>query len=586
MKLFLFDKAISKLSSVWFAAANCYLSFGIYFSYSYDANGNIQALNRYDNTGAQFDQLSYSYETKANGYEHTTNKLRAVYDAIGATATTADIENQQADNYSYDAIGNLIKDRQEEIDSIQWTVSGKVHKVIRTATSTKPNLEFEYDAQGQRTVKKVIRKDGSIAATYYLRDAVGNVMSVYEYNSVSDNAPNLAEQYLYGSSRIGVATTGAGAVTSAQGTVLGSRAFGLKSYELSDHLGNVRTTLSDYRRLAAGIVNSATDYYPFGMIIANRQYTSANIYRYGFNGKEHEDDLIGGDYDFEARIYDTRLGRWLAVDLLCKQYPNFSPYSYSLNNPIYFSDGNGRWVRDQNGNVIVTIDKNLTTKNNGFFAIGSNSVMFVMEGKWGYIMANNGTKVEVFIPTSKTVTRVTFDAQGNITSQTDVTSFCDGEKNCTSNSLLPKTSNIVISSDQITDDILKSEGFIKGSDIEENAQKIADSGDKAAQNFSADNITQEGDIVVYGTGSGKYEHFEYFQNKSTVDTKGGVQKGPIPAAPGQNPNFSNPEVWINTNMNGWQDPKVNTTGGSTSNGQTVIDNDQFNKIQTNVKNGH
>jgi len=45
-----------------------------------------------------------------------------------------------------------------------------------------------------------------------------------------------------------------------------------------------------------------------------RSYASAEQYRYGFNGMEHEDDLTGGDYDFGARIYDSRLARWLAVD--------------------------------------------------------------------------------------------------------------------------------------------------------------------------------------------------------------------------------------------------------------------------------
>ncbi len=260
-----------------------------------------------------------------------------MYDAIGATATTADIENQAADNYSYDAIGNLIKDVQEEIDSIQWTVSGKVHKVIRTATSTKPNLEFEYDAQGQRTVKKVIRKDGSIAATYYLRDASGNVMGVYEYNSVSDDAPVLAEQYLYGSSRIGVATPNVSVANLAN---IGAHMYGNKSYELSDHLGNVRTTLSDYRRLAAAaIVNSATDYYPFGMVVANRQYTSASIYRYGFNGKEN--DLEDGWQDYGLRTYNPALARFFSVDPLIKKYPELTPYQFASNSPIMFIDIDG-----------------------------------------------------------------------------------------------------------------------------------------------------------------------------------------------------------------------------------------------------
>jgi len=310
---------------------------------------------------------------------------------------------------------------------------------------------------------------------------------------------------------------------------------------------------------------------------------STSIFGYGGKEKDNEIKGEGNSLDFGARIYDSRLGRWLSTDPLQSKYPDVSPYSYCYNNPIHFTDENGKWVRDQNGNIIVTLDKKMTTDRGAVYAIGNASTQYIIQGNWGYIMSNNGTKVEVFVPTSNTVIKATFDAQGNVTGTTDVTSSCDGEKNCTTNSLLPSTSSIVISSDQITDDILKSEGFIKGSGIEKNVQDFANGGDNAAQNFSINNITQQGDIVVYGTGSGQYEHFEYFQNSTTVDTKGGVQKGPITASPGQNQNFNSPQTYINTNVGGWQDPKVNTTGGKTANGQNTVDNKQFDKIQTDVK---
>ena len=69
-----------------------------------------------------------------------------------------------------------------------------------------------------------------------------------------------------------------------------------------------------------------------------------NDYRYGFNGKEHEDDLTGGDYDFGARIYDPRLGRWLAIDILFKTYPDLAPYAFVGNCPISFVDSDGRKI--------------------------------------------------------------------------------------------------------------------------------------------------------------------------------------------------------------------------------------------------
>ena len=63
------------------------------------------------------------------------------------------------------------------------------------------------------------------------------------------------------------------------------------------------------------------------------------------------DDEVKGDgnsYNFGARMYDARLGKWLSRDALESKYPDFSSYSYSLNNPI-----NGK---DVDGNVIIFIN--------------------------------------------------------------------------------------------------------------------------------------------------------------------------------------------------------------------------------------
>ncbi len=69
-----------------------------------------------------------------------------------------------------------------------------------------------------------------------------------------------------------------------------------------------------------------------------------NGYRFGFNGKEKDDEVkgVGNSLDFGARIYDSRLGRWLSVDPLHKKYPNLSPYVFCANNPIIYIDKDGR----------------------------------------------------------------------------------------------------------------------------------------------------------------------------------------------------------------------------------------------------
>ena len=94
-------------------------------------------------------------------------------------------------------------------------------------------------------------------------------------------------------------------------------------------------------------VVSAQDNYVFGMTMPGRNFQS-DKYRFGFNGKEKDKDITSGDLDFDARIYDSRLGRWLSTDVLESKYPFASTYCFGLNNPISFADADGRliWIPD------------------------------------------------------------------------------------------------------------------------------------------------------------------------------------------------------------------------------------------------
>jgi RHS repeat-associated protein len=131
---------------------------------------------------------------------------------------------------------------------------------------------------------------------------------------------------------------------------------GKKVYELTDHRGNVMATITDKRlqHTTNGTsidyynddVATAQDYYSFGSLMPARTYnfTTNYNYRYGFNGKENDNDVgkgIGNQQDYGMRIYDPRVGRFLSVDPLTESYPYYSPYLVSGNNPIKFVDLNG-----------------------------------------------------------------------------------------------------------------------------------------------------------------------------------------------------------------------------------------------------
>ena len=99
-----------------------------------------------------------------------------------------------------------------------------------------------------------------------------------------------------------------------------------------------------------------------------RQYSAATGYRYGFNGKENDNEVKGdgNQLNFEARVYDSRIARWLSVDPLQKKYPNESPYIFSGNSPLLFKDADGKekiitiTILHENGSrtTLKLIDKN------------------------------------------------------------------------------------------------------------------------------------------------------------------------------------------------------------------------------------
>ncbi|MCK6649273.1 MAG: hypothetical protein L6Q66_06440 [Bacteroidia bacterium] len=100
-----------------------------------------------------------------------------------------------------------------------------------------------------------------------------------------------------------------------------------------------------------------------------RQFVGANGYRYGFNGKESDNEVMGAgaQYDYGFRIYDTRLGRFLSVDPLSPEYPWYSPYQFAGNNPIRFIDLDGK---EQDDPIVFK-------ESEKFYLIGFNVQAFV-----------------------------------------------------------------------------------------------------------------------------------------------------------------------------------------------------------------
>jgi RHS repeat-associated protein len=102
-----------------------------------------------------------------------------------------------------------------------------------------------------------------------------------------------------------------------------------------DHLGS-----SNYITNLAGNISQHMEYLPFGETLVEEHLNSNNS-PYKFNGKELDEET--GNYYYGARYYDPKFSIWLSVDPLAEKGPQYSPYNYTFNNPINFTDPDGRW---------------------------------------------------------------------------------------------------------------------------------------------------------------------------------------------------------------------------------------------------
>ena len=275
---------------------------------AYDKNGNIKTLQRYGQTAASsyglIDNLTFTL---------AGNLLNRVDDAAAASAYGGGFEFKdgvkQANEYVYDANGNLTKDLNKGISDITYNVLNLPTGVTFASGGF---IQYGYTADGIKRRMMYKEADGS-----------GNLVpTVYCCNVVYENG--VAKLLL----------TEEGYVT------LSDKKY---HYYLQDHQGNNRVVLS-----SSGAVEEANHYYPFGGVFAS----SGNVQPYKYNGKEYDGKKGLNWYDYGARHYDAALGRFETVDPSAENYFKTSLYAYCGNSPISRIDPTGAdWYEDKQGNL-------------------------------------------------------------------------------------------------------------------------------------------------------------------------------------------------------------------------------------------
>ncbi len=355
---------LDPINNIWLTNG---LRCGMYNNWlTYDANGNILTQKRADSLGNVFDSLTYRYNieggrTLQNRLYHVNNAISGTVDGITnnikdeGTFDTAEATINQKNNYRYNALGQIAKDSLGGIDTIIWTSIGKIWKIRKYNGDS---LIFGYDSKKQKILKEYKPATGNlIINTYYVRGADGKILAIYVKKNINAAMTySLIERDIFGRDRLGIENTPIqliGAIPISQIDTFNCY-LGLKHYEITNYLGNVLAVVSDRKiprpNTAGDSINhyepdllSANDYYPFGMLEPGRNFNSAS-YRYGFNRQEKIDGITGftgTDYEYEYRMFDDRLGRFMSKDPFMNQFPSYSPYQFAKNSPLLYIDIEG-----------------------------------------------------------------------------------------------------------------------------------------------------------------------------------------------------------------------------------------------------
>jgi len=279
---------------------SCIASAPMWQAYEYDAVGNLTRQVRYDSNG------------------NITQDVAQHYHAAAIDGPIHGVADNTASRYCYDHNGNLTHVRPfaelctssgTPTREIRYTADNHPLEILNGGTSV---ASYGYDANGSR-----VNKRASSTTTTYLGprvlETVGNTTTAVNYIDA-------------GGTRV-TEILGDGTVRYYHGDLLGS------------------TTFVTQANGTAVTVVASTSYEPFGRI----EGTPPPV-RYSFTGQEYEQDTQL--YDYDARLYDPTLGRFITADTIVpdpSDPQSLNRYSYARNNPLSRIDPDGH------GDVKATI---------------------------------------------------------------------------------------------------------------------------------------------------------------------------------------------------------------------------------------
>ncbi len=235
----------------------------------YDKNGNILNLQRngnYDDPvyNLQIDNLSYFYDTSLSNL----NRLMKVTDLSNDPTGFKDDSNGSndiADDYSYDANGNMVTDQNKGITSIKYNILNLPTEIIFLNNSTK-KINYIYNAVGVK-IRKIVTNGTVVSTTDYLNG--------FQYYKATSTAAVVLKYFPTAEGYVSVTTSG---TTNSYNYV----------FTYKDHLGNVRVSYgfgpTSTNTTPATYILQESNYYPFGLQHSN----------YNMNKLTYDDNIANG----------------------------------------------------------------------------------------------------------------------------------------------------------------------------------------------------------------------------------------------------------------------------------------------------
>lgn len=320
--------------------------------YNFDKHGNINYLTRWDNYDTT-DELALTY----NGNQLKNVKDNGVFHNQYNTKEYQDIVKNDYETYieemAYDANGNLIKDLDRDIVTIQYNILN-LPEIIQFKNGNQ--IKNTYDASGQKLSTRYKTLLYQLAQPLNEGELLSNDIDVNNNEDVTvegyDYVGNVEYNYIRS---FDFDITGEAYDSYYCNRLYNSEGYtewflriqsGPKYYYFRrDHIGNNREVwLASYTLnwiAKPALTVQRTQYYPSGLPWASNTGDNPGTQNKKYNGKEFVEMHGLDEYDSEARWYYPAIMRTTTIDPLAEKYYSVSPYAWCGNNPVNRFDPDG-----------------------------------------------------------------------------------------------------------------------------------------------------------------------------------------------------------------------------------------------------